>query len=145
MNELKRGKRTAQPSSLLMIDLDNFKNINDLHGHSGGDLVLKEFVRRTSTVLRAHDLFGRYGGEEFVVLLPETDHEVALEIAARICRTVREPGDERGPLFTASIGVTTGMPAADDLEKFLDDADRALYRAKAAGKNRVEGQRRVTG
>ena len=145
MNELKRGKRAAQPSSLLMIDLDDFKNINDLHGHSGGDLVLKEFVRRTSTVLRAHDLFGRYGGEEFVILLPETDHEMALQIAARICHTIQVPGDERGPLFTASIGVTTGMPAADDLQKFLDDADRALYRAKSAGKNRVESHCHITG
>ena len=145
MNELRRGERNANTSSLLMIDLDDFKNINDLHGHSGGDLVLKEFVRRTSTVLRAHDLFGRYGGEEFVVLLPDTDHQMALQIAARICHTVQEPGDGKGPLFTASIGVTTGMPTAEDFHKFLDDADKALYRAKAAGKNRVESHCHIIG
>ena len=123
--------------AMLLIDLDNFKSINDLHGHHGGDMVLKEFVRRTSTVLRSHDLFGRYGGEEFVVLLPDTDHHTALQVAARICHTAQEPGTHAPPTFTASIGVTTGMPAQADLHKFFEEADKALYRAKASGKNRV--------
>lgn len=135
--QLGKSLRAGQRSSLLMIDLDNFKSINDLHGHHGGDMVLKEFVRRTSTVLRSHDLFGRYGGEEFVVLLPDTDHHTALQVAARICHTAQEPGTHGPPTFTASIGVTTGMPAQADLHKFFDEADKALYRAKASGKNRV--------
>lgn len=135
--ELTRSMRTGRKSSLLMIDLDNFKSINDLHGHHGGDTVLKEFVRRTSTILRGHDLFGRYGGEEFVILLPDTDHDTALQVAARICNAVQEPGVGDSPRFTASIGVTTGMPLAADIYRFLDEADKALYRAKASGKNRV--------
>ncbi|MBC7501660.1 MAG: GGDEF domain-containing protein [Herminiimonas sp.] len=141
--ELARSMRTGRQSSLLMIDLDNFKSINDRHGHRGGDIVLKEFVRKTSTMLRGHDVFGRYGGEEFVVLLPDTDHDTALQVATRICGAVQEPGPGDSPAFTASIGVTTGIPPAGEIHSFFDEADKALYRAKAAGKNCVASHREI--
>jgi diguanylate cyclase (GGDEF)-like protein len=143
--ELTKSKRVGKQSSLLMIDLDNFKGINDMHGHHGGDLVLKEFVCRTLKTLRTHDLFGRYGGEEFVVLLPDTDHNAALAIADRICKSLHEPGVRNSPPFTASIGVTTGIPSAADINVFVDEADKALYRAKAAGKNRVASHCEISG
>ena len=136
--ELAKSYRAQHVSSLLMIDLDNFKSINDQYGHRGGDMVLKEFVRRTTLVLRNHDLFGRYGGEEFVVLLPDTSNEVALQIATRLCETVRQTSSADIPIFTVSIGVATRMPDSEDIGDFLNQADKALYRAKAAGKNRVE-------
>ena len=141
--ELARSLRAQRKSSLLMIDLDHFKHINDLHGHHGGDNVLKEFVRRTSAMLRNHDLFGRYGGEEFVVLLPDTDNDTALQVAARICHAVEEPGGGNLPRFTASIGVTTGIPQPADIHRFFDEADKALYRAKASGRNRVESHSEI--
>jgi diguanylate cyclase (GGDEF)-like protein len=136
--ELAKSRRAQQMSSLLMIDLDNFKAINDQYGHRGGDMVLKEFVRRAGLVLRSHDLFGRYGGEEFVVLLPGTREDVALQIATRLCQVMRETVSPNTPPFTASIGVATMMPDGEDMGEFLNQADKALYRAKAAGKNRVE-------
>lgn len=138
LRELAKSQRARQASSLLMIDLDNFKSINDQYGHRGGDMVLKEFVRRTALVLRHHDLFGRYGGEEFVVLLPDTSEEDALQIATRLCQVVRETASPDVPTFTVSVGVATRMPDGKDISDFLNQADRALYRAKAAGKNRVE-------
>ena len=136
--ELAKSWRTKRESSVLMIDLDNFKSINDEYGHRGGDRVLKDFARRTADVLRSHDLFGRYGGEEFVVLLPNTSELVALKIATRICRAAQEKHDSEIPTFTVSIGLATGMPTSSDIGSFLHQADEALYRAKAAGKNRVE-------
>lgn len=138
VRELAKSHRARQASSLLMIDLDNFKSINDENGHRGGDLVLKEFVRRTALELRSHDLFGRYGGEEFVVLLPATSEDVAVQIATRLCEVVRETISADIPSFTVSIGVATKMSDGEDLGDFLNQADKALYRAKAAGKNRVE-------
>lgn len=138
LREPAKSRRAQRASSLLMIDLDNFKAINDQHGHRGGDMVLKEFVRRTTLVLRQHDLFGRYGGEEFVVLLPGASEEVALHIATRLCHVVRETVSPDMPPFSVSIGVATRMPDGEDMGDFLNQADKALYRAKAAGKNRVE-------
>jgi diguanylate cyclase (GGDEF)-like protein len=139
--ELAKSIKTGRMPSLLMIDLDDFKRINDRHGHRGGDAVLKEFVRRTAQVLRSNDLFGRYGGEEFVVLLPATDHAAALQVASRICEAVRAPGtdgNDTTPAFTASIGVTSALVPGGEVHTLFDQADRALYRAKATGKNRVE-------
>ena len=138
--ELQRGRRAGQPTSLLMIDLDDFKAINDRHGHRVGDLVLTAFARNTQQVLRSHDLFGRYGGEEFVVLLPETGHDAALQIANRICEACNPAArPHEMPDFTASIGLATVHDSDNGISTILDRADKALYRAKADGKNRVVG------
>ena len=138
--ELRRASRHRHPTSLLMIDLDDFKTVNDRHGHRIGDLVLTVFAQNTQRVLRSHDLFGRYGGEEFVILLPETDHEAALRIANRVCDACRQAAQPEGtPDFTASIGLATAHDANEDISSILDRADIALYQAKAAGKDRVVG------
>lgn len=136
--ELAKGFRAQLESSVLMIDLDDFKAINDAFGHRGGDRALKDFVSRTNEVLRHHDLFGRYGGEEFVIFLPDTPKCVALQIAHRVLHAARERVDNNIPAFTVSIGLATGRWNADELGDFLHQADLALYRAKTAGKNRVE-------
>ena len=135
---LSRASRAGRVSSMLMIDLDDFKAINDLHGHSGGDRVLQEFVRRTSAVLRNHDLFARYGGEEFAVLLPDTPEGTAAQVASRICDAVRENAQSDIASFTVSIGLATSTAHVDGVHQLLDQADEALYQAKEAGKNRVK-------
>jgi diguanylate cyclase (GGDEF)-like protein len=136
--EIAKSWRSRRESSVLMIDLDNFKSINDKHGHRGGDRVLKDFVRRTNEVLRGHDLFGRYGGEEFVVLLPNTSEVIAMKIARRILDAAQEKSGNEIPPFTVSIGLAIGTPKINGMSDFLNQADEALYRAKAAGKNRVD-------
>lgn len=136
--ELARTQRTGENAALLMIDLDNFKRINDRFGHLAGDHVLIDFVRRVRQVLRPHDLFGRYGGEEFVLLLPAMNQAEGREIAHRICELCQQASDSGTPPYTVSIGVTTIAPGSDDVNAFFGQADAALYRAKANGKNRCE-------
>ncbi|TAN51851.1 MAG: GGDEF domain-containing protein [Methylococcaceae bacterium] len=139
--ELLRIRRYGGEMSMLMLDLDHFKNINDEHGHTVGDRVLKKLVQVCGELLREVDVIGRLGGEEFAILLPETRIEQALEVAGRLCQAVAAaelPMDGAAPLhFTASIGVA-GL-AADDLRiaAILNRADSALYKAKHAGRNRV--------
>lgn len=136
--ELARCHRSGDTVSLLMIDIDDFKSINDCFGHLNGDRVLVEFVNRTRQVLRSHDLFGRYGGEEFVALLPATDQKQAHDVAGRICAICQKASDTGGPAFTVSIGIATIQPNGEDVSTILAQADAALYRAKANGKNRYE-------
>jgi diguanylate cyclase (GGDEF)-like protein len=133
--ELARCHRHDRDMALLMCDLDRFKAINDTHGHLVGDRVLIDFVTRTGALLRTPDRFGRYGGEEFVVLLPETDAAEALIVAERI-RAAR--GDSTLPPNTVSIGVASYRVSDTRVEDLLERADAALYRAKANGRNRVE-------
>jgi diguanylate cyclase (GGDEF)-like protein len=151
-HELRRASRSGHPLSVLMIDLDHFKGINDRYGHAVGDTVLVAVAARCSARLRAIDLCGRVGGEEFVVLLPETDAEGAATTAERVRADLAEkPIDtDNGPLgVTISIGFAThdpqrlrvGEPAGDDVARqaqiLLKRADHALYRAKARGRNAV--------
>lgn len=133
-NELQQVRQHHRPLSLLMIDLDNFKSINDLYGHPVGDQVLVDFVARTRLVLRVPDFLGRYGGEEFVVLLPNTGLPEALVVAQRICTSVAASSN---PAYTVSIGATTSVNGYEEVHGFLTIADRALYRAKKDGKNQV--------
>lgn len=143
--ELRRAVRLAEPVSVLMIDLDHFKRVNDRHGHLAGDAVLHAVAVDLVDRARAYDLVGRYGGEEFEVLLPRTDAAGAVVIAERFRRSVAALRVGSGPAgstvrVTVSIGAATWVPggprcALDDL---LDRADQALYRAKAAGRDRVE-------
>jgi diguanylate cyclase (GGDEF)-like protein len=135
-NEMARSRRNGSPLSALMLDLDHFKDINDRHGHHIGDLVLRDFVQRTLAALRQPDLLGRYGGEEFVALLPDTDAAQARRVAERIRASV--PTDPSLPLCSVSIGVATLHPGDEELDALIDRADAGLYRAKALGRDRVE-------
>ncbi|ADR36864.1 diguanylate cyclase [Oceanithermus profundus DSM 14977] len=130
---------SGRPGSLILFDLDNFKQINDTYGHPTGDRVLMRSVKRTLHNLREEDRLGRLGGEEFAVLLPGVGLEEALRLAERLRRALEAPSDE-GPPATASFGVVeTGRLRTTS--ELLARADRALYRAKHAGKNRVAAAR----
>lgn len=126
--------RYKQPFSLMMIDLDHFKAVNDTHGHQHGDRVLVHFVECTRAALRRADRFGRYGGEEFLVLLPNTTTDAALPVAERI-RAALSTGHVLD--CTASIGLTHWHGPEDTLDAMLGRADAALYRAKAQGRNKT--------
>ncbi len=134
--ELERCRRHGRSMALLMMDLDHFKEVNDTHGHQAGDQVLIKLVATVNTLLRRPDHLGRYGGEEFVVLLPETSLDEALQVAERIRAVCAQP--DRRPSCTVSIGVTTWQKDNDTLETLIARADAAMYRAKANGRNRVE-------
>jgi len=138
-HELKRNRRNKTAVSMLMIDLDHFKRVNDTYGHSAGDLVLREVARCLRENLRSSDILARYGGEEFVVFLPETGREGALTIAGKYCRTIgclEISFQGRILSVTASIGVSTSPDSeSESLESLLDRADKALYAAKKGGRN----------
>ncbi|MDO8466087.1 MAG: diguanylate cyclase [Gallionella sp.] len=139
--EFIRIRRYGGEMSMLMLDLDHFKNINDRYGHQVGDMTLQKFAQVCQGLLREVDVMGRIGGEEFAIMLPETESERALEIAGRLCQAVaaaKVPMNDVSPLhFTTSIGVASF--AADDpgIDVILNRADSALYKAKHAGRNRA--------
>ena len=133
--ELERCQRTGQSLAFLIMDLDRFKAINDTHGHQMGDRVLVDFAAKVQGQLRRKELLGRFGGEEFVLVLPQTTLDEALKVAERI-RKACMPGDQEIGC-TVSIGVTASLPECDSLDKLLARADAALYEAKNAGRNRV--------
>jgi diguanylate cyclase (GGDEF)-like protein len=134
--ELERCRRHGRSMALLIMDLDHFKEVNDTYGHQAGDRVLVNFVAKVNTMLRQPDQLGRFGGEEFVLLLPETSREEAISVADRI-RAACALADS-GPSCTVSIGITTHQQDTDTVDTLLARADAALYRAKANGRNRVE-------
>jgi diguanylate cyclase (GGDEF)-like protein len=138
--EVRRAERFGDPLALVLADLDDFKLINDEYGHQAGDVVLRRFADVLRENVRDFDLPVRYGGEEFAVLLPETGLDGAEQLARRLQHALErlrlpEIGGDRPPV-TASFGVAA-YPAARSAEELLSAADGALYRAKAAGKNRV--------
>ena len=135
-----RCRKDATPFSLIMFDLDHFKDVNDRHGHRTGDDILRAFVETVHGLLRPTDLFGRYGGEEFTVVLPGATLETAQVIAERVRHAFAEQHRFLGgrPLnATVSAGVAEAG-ATMSLEDTIDAADRAMYRAKHLGRNRVE-------
>lgn len=138
--ELRRTRRTGSPLSLLMIDLDGFKDVNDQHGHLAGDAALAAFGRRTKELLRHSDVRCRYGGDEFLILLADTAVTGALHVAEILRREI-EALDLRSSghsvRITASVGVATAIPGEIDPTVCIQRADRALYAAKHAGGNRV--------
>lgn len=136
--ELTRSQRYQRPLALLMFDLDNFKSINDRFGHQVGDRVIVDFSRRTMALFRQHDFFGRYGGEEFIAMLPETTLEDAVAIANRICGTIAASSSADLPHYTVSIGVAVAWDGEVPIDALLSEADKELYRAKENGRNRVE-------
>lgn len=140
--EEQRAARFGHDLSLIMLDIDDFKHVNDTHGHLQGDEVLRMIGRVLKEVTRDIDTPARYGGEEFVVLLPETDTEGAVEVAERIrdriaAERVRMPASSETIRVTASLGVATIPASARDAQELIAAADQALYAAKAAGKDRV--------
>lgn len=136
--ELLRYSRYGQPFSIIVFDIDHFKNVNDKFGHSMGDKILVALATRTKEVLREVDTLGRWGGEEFMVILPETKFEEALQKATSLCSYVAAT-----PLFaehtiTISCGVTS-LTTSDTADTLFQRADVALYAAKRRGRNRAEG------
>ncbi|MFZ5566423.1 MAG: diguanylate cyclase [Pseudomonadota bacterium] len=135
--ELARCRRHGRSMALLLMDIDHFKAVNDTHGHQMGDRVLLDFAQRVTGLLRRPDLLARFGGEEFVLLLPETTQDEALAVAERILARVAEPAEGLPPI-TVSIGVATNRPDEAEIDTLLARADKALYQAKDEGRNRVE-------
>jgi two-component system cell cycle response regulator len=139
--ELHRAERTGSSVGVILGDLDHFKRVNDTYGHLAGDDVLRETVRRITALLRHPDALGRFGGEEFLVVLPDCAAGMAMKVAQRIRRAIagRHAETTAGLIsFTISLGTAaTGTVATPDPAALLQVADRALYRAKRKGRNRV--------
>jgi diguanylate cyclase (GGDEF)-like protein len=131
-----QSRVSRQPVGLIVCDIDNFKQVNDTHGHAVGDAVLADFAYRLRKELRAYDLAYRLGGEEFVVLVPGGALEQTQELAERL-RAVTESAPLEGVEVTASFGVAASAPGGLDFAALFAQADEALYRAKAGGRNRV--------
>jgi diguanylate cyclase (GGDEF)-like protein len=143
--DVSRAIRTHQPIALMMVDIDHFKHVNDRYGHPAGDEVLCSVVSVLRQRVRAQDLVGRYGGEEFMVLLPDTDLVGAEQLARELCKAVEESrclaqgAGPEGVEVTVSIGVFGGhLESGDSWDMLIAAADRALYEAKNNGRNRVE-------
>jgi diguanylate cyclase (GGDEF)-like protein len=138
---LATATRFTRPFSLLMLDLDHFKDVNDSYGHQRGDEILVEFAQRVSEALREVDTFARYGGEEFICLLSETDTSGAETTADKILRAIRATpfGEKSGAALrlTVSIGIASYPEHGDSFGALVDAADKALYRAKQEGRDRV--------
>ncbi len=139
---MERARETDGFFSVMMIDLDKFKQLNDRHGHDAGDAVLREFSRRLQENIRGVDLVARFGGEEFFVALPDSDHDAAAAAAERIRRAIEGmpfqlPENAGQANVTVSIGVAIADSNDTDAEAVIRRADRALYEAKAGGRNRV--------
>jgi diguanylate cyclase (GGDEF)-like protein len=146
-HEMRRAQRSRQRLSAIMLDIDHFKTVNDRFGHRAGDEVLRQVAQMCAHQVRAADIVGRYGGEEFVLLLPETDQATALRIAERLGRAVaasafRAAGET--VRITVSMGVAASQELDRELSALLRRADDALYEAKAAGRNFVVGSAGVS-
>lgn len=138
--EFSAARRKQRPLSLVMLDIDHFKKVNDKWGHQAGDAILKYVATRLKSGCRESDVVARYGGEEMIVILPETNVQQAAEVADRIRRNLAEqPFSDDGETIpvTASFGVATNDPRHDTIESLIEAADRALYESKKNGRNRV--------
>jgi two-component system cell cycle response regulator len=140
--ELSRAEREGNQLSIVMLDIDHFKNLNDTHGHMAGDAVLREFTRRITASLRPYDAVGRYGGEEFLVVLPGCAVEAGMRHAERLRGLITDDSfdtSEGRHTVTCSLGVaSTSSSNPKDPDSLIRAADAALYRAKRNGRNRVE-------
>jgi diguanylate cyclase (GGDEF)-like protein len=140
-NVLRHSERSHRPACLILIDLDHFKQINDTHGHAVGDQVLQNAVTACRQNLRQGDVFGRLGGEEFGILLPDCVAATAFDRAEHLRKAIAATpveADDSHVAISASFGVSSTERAGHDLQRLLVDADHALYRAKHSGRNRVE-------
>jgi diguanylate cyclase (GGDEF)-like protein len=143
-NEIKRAERFKHPLTIIMMDIDYFKVYNDKNGHLAGDRLLKRAARIMRSKIRDVDVLGRYGGEEFIIILPETPHEGAINVAEKIRKTIKEthfPGEEKQPFgdVTISIGLATFHGEYKSREHLIASADALLYKAKEEGRNRLIG------
>jgi diguanylate cyclase (GGDEF)-like protein len=140
--EFERAKRFNHELSMITMDIDNFKKINDTYGHDVGDKVLKELANIGKSVIRKVDIFGRLGGEEFGITLPETSANGAYKLAERLRKSIQDHhvqltnGQKLN--FTVSIGIASVQKGVNSLEDLMKLSDIALYKAKRLGKNRVE-------
>jgi two-component system cell cycle response regulator len=139
---IESAKKSERPIALLIMDIDHFKSVNDTYGHDVGDEVLREFANRIAANIRGIDMACRYGGEEFVVVMPDTDMQLALSVAERLRGSVETtmfpiscPPQQRA--VTVSIGMAGSEGSQDTAQALLHRADQALYRAKREGRNRV--------
>ncbi len=141
--EIAKHNRSQKPLSLIMLDADNFKRINDIFGHLAGDKILKDLAELIRLQLRSYDILGRFGGEEFWIILPETNSQDAYGIAERVRQGVADcpmEFDHDKLRVTISCGLTTSVKIKEspiDLEEMIRQADNALYRAKAEGRNQT--------
>jgi len=138
--DLQLARRQRTHTAAFIVDIDHFKSVNDTHGHAAGDAILRHVAQHGQAALRCTDLFGRYGGDEFVAILPETDLDTAATIAERLRQSVGEPAPgcvlPRGLSgVTVSIGVATVAAGEQTIDELIAQADSALYRAKHAGRN----------
>ncbi len=140
-DELHRAARYRTPLSLLLVDIDALKQVNDAEGHAAGDRVIRTVARAITCTLRQSDFGARWGGDEFGIVAPNTTSEAARASAERLINRVRTPRDGYGRAPTVSVGIATfdpSRPENSDVESLTHAADRALYQAKANGRNRVE-------
>ncbi|MBI4928628.1 MAG: diguanylate cyclase, partial [Anaerolineae bacterium] len=142
-NIYQHSLRYHEPFSILLLDVDHFKGVNDRYGHQAGDEVLRRIAQTCLSVIRRIDIIGRYGGEEFVAALPNTDLKHALLVAERMRAAVENNAfsynEQRGIRVTASIGVSAMQVTGESIEHILERADQALYAAKQSGRNTVRG------
>jgi diguanylate cyclase (GGDEF)-like protein len=139
--EWARSSRSAKPLAVITSDIDFFKKVNDTYGHHIGDLVIKDYARRAGQLLRVPDILARFGGEEFVILLPDTGLAEARQVAERVRKEIEQRRDQAIPGYKVSLGVAVSPGKAGkaaNIEALIAEADGALYRAKEGGRNRVE-------
>lgn len=147
--ELERARRGGQSAGIVLLDIDDFQRVHDERGHAAGDEVLAETARRIRATVRPTDALGRYGGEQFLVVLSKCEPVDALMVAERLAETLRATpvtlANGRRVPITASFGVVAGVPQTghEELGEWIDRADQLLYRAKQQGRDRVETERRV--
>ncbi|PKO61449.1 MAG: GGDEF domain-containing protein, partial [Betaproteobacteria bacterium HGW-Betaproteobacteria-17] len=133
--EVSRAKRHGNKLSIMLIDLDKFKDINDTHGHLAGDRVLVDFAQKAKSSLRDTDRLTRFGGDEFMAILPDTDLEHALLVASRL----HEAGKTSQPIaWSVSIGTSAWLDADDAMAAMLNRADKALYQSKTLGRGQTQ-------
>jgi diguanylate cyclase (GGDEF)-like protein len=139
--EIARAERVGTPASVILADLDHFKRINDTYGHQAGDAVLREVAQRMNAAVREYDMIGRYGGEEFLIVLPLCEMSEAVNIAERLRHCVSAealPLESERLFVTVSLGLAPGGGPLMDADSLIKAADIALYRAKSGGRNRHE-------
>ncbi len=134
--ELRSLVKQGRPFALAMADLDHFKQLNDTHGHEAGDRALRAFSQVAREILRSDDTIARWGGEEFVIVVPDLDRHQTIDVLERIRSRLAESHLGDHPAFTASFGITDST-RGDTLEELLKLADAALYAAKQAGRDRI--------
>ncbi len=138
--ELERSRRNRHSLAIILFDIDDFKRVNDSYGHLAGDLVLRKTCNACQAVIRPYDVFARFGGEEFIFLLPDTDEERARAVADKLRNLISKLAityNETNVQITISVGIAIFNPNIDTLDDVINRADNALYNAKNMGKNRL--------